>query len=150
MTGNYFSQTAGDATAKWPVEVLWAAAIGLPVVECLIAELVAVEELQALLTREPQRVEAADTSFPIILSPHGHIADGYHRCARRYRDGYTTVLACQLLKLPPPSDVYRNYDVVVGGDTVLTAPPPFRTVVTRLVMEQQKEQNDANASGKEI
>lgn len=47
------------------------------------------------------RVNAANTSFPIILSPAGGILDGTHRLLKALCSGKTELLAVRLKQMPP-------------------------------------------------
>lgn len=47
-----------------------------------------------------RRVMNTDTSIPIIISPKGQIADGYHRVMRALLDGKSTIKAYRLKEFP--------------------------------------------------
>jgi hypothetical protein len=47
-----------------------------------------------------RRVQNADLSFPIVLTPEGDIADGVHRLMRCMLEEKTTILCCRLEEMP--------------------------------------------------
>jgi hypothetical protein len=101
---NYYS----DDNGRWLVQTLWEAAKDLPVhkvsVRPLLKEL---HDLKELLTdpdthdEEMERVKNADLSYPIILTPDGHICDGCHRTLKVYLSGHKMINAVQLQEMPP-------------------------------------------------
>lgn len=107
-------QTYSDGERTWAVEDLWRAVEGLPTervpladldVETLLDSHVWVEEGERLTVREildhALRVEEADLSYPIILTPSGDIADGVHRVIKAYRLGQSDIVAVRLHEMPP-------------------------------------------------
>ena len=51
-----------------------------------------------------RRMENVDMDEPIILTPWGAIADGYHRLARAIMEGKRTVKAYRLNVMPQPDE----------------------------------------------
>lgn len=49
-----------------------------------------------------KRVESADMSFPVVLSPDGVIIDGRHRLCKALMNGDKTLLVVQLETMPTP------------------------------------------------
>lgn len=59
---------------------------------------------------EMTRVKNANLQYPILLSPEGFIADGWHRVAKAILDGKTTIKAIRMESLPTPCKVVNEYD----------------------------------------
>lgn len=108
-------QTYSDGQHTWAVRDLWQAVEGqtakrVPLddldVEGILDSLDWTEEGERLTIREildhSRRVEEADLAYPIILTPDGHIADGYHRVIKAYRLGHPDIMAVRLHEMPPP------------------------------------------------
>lgn len=112
-----YSQTYSDGKSTWDVRDLWEAASRLPSSLVPILELPGFEDLlgsyiwskheewtKALTIAEilehSDRVANADLTYPIILTPDGHIADGYHRVVKAIRKGHSSILAIRLGKMP--------------------------------------------------
>lgn len=53
---------------------------------------------------EVKRTNDADLSYPIILTPNGHVADGFHRLAKAFLEGRTWVWAYRLNEMPKPDE----------------------------------------------
>lgn len=47
-----------------------------------------------------KRVQQADMSYPIILTPNGSVADGMHRLVKALLEGRLTIQAVRLRKMP--------------------------------------------------
>ena len=107
-------QTYSDGERTWAVEDLWQAVEGqtakrVPLadldVEGLLDSHAWAEEGERLTVREildhARRVEEADLSYPIILTPDGDIADGYHRVIKAHRLGHPDIMAVRLHEMPP-------------------------------------------------
>ena len=104
--------TNGDLT--WDVKDLWEAARGLKPSFVPIEEIVDTNELLnshtwsagRMSVREilghADRVDKADLSYPIILTPEGHIGDGCHRLVRLWKEGKSHALVVRLEKMPTP------------------------------------------------
>lgn len=113
MTGEH---TFSHNGRTWRVKDLWAAAETLPRKMVPLTDLEADRLLdscvwsqsgawtKALTVKEilahASRVEAADLSYPIILTPEGRIADGTHRIVKALRLGYRRIVAVQLPTMP--------------------------------------------------
>ncbi len=102
-----------DNGSSWDVAALWKAAEGLPSDLLLISDVTEIDNLLDTWPWEPEttlrgviahmrKVEAADLSYPIILTPAGAVADGCHRIAKVLLRGGTHILAVRLDKMPPP------------------------------------------------
>ena len=52
---------------------------------------------------EMKQVEDADLSYPVILTPDGFLADGFHRSVKAHLMGRKTIMAVRLAKMPRPS-----------------------------------------------
>jgi hypothetical protein len=55
-------------------------------------------------------IEAADLSYPIILSADGSVMDGMHRVARALHEGRPSIKAVQLTVDPEPDYIDRRPD----------------------------------------
>lgn len=107
--------TYSDGVSTWNVPDLWRAVEGLEPVQMPLGEIVDIEEFLDSHTwscgpmsvreivREADRLAGADLSWPIILTPEGHIADGCHRIMRALRDGVATLPVVRLAVMPPPA-----------------------------------------------
>lgn len=111
------SATFSTDRSTWAVADLWEAAHGITAVYEEVAALPGVESIQAGLywcedgfdgmTEEERaeheaRIEQADLSYPIILTPEGKVADGAHRVCKCLRLGVVRILAVRLPCMPPP------------------------------------------------
>ena len=47
-----------------------------------------------------ERINKADLSYPIILTPEGIVCDGWHRIAKAVLNGNTTIKAVRLISMP--------------------------------------------------
>ena len=52
-----------------------------------------------------QLIDAADLSYPIILSAGGAVMDGMHRVAKAVREGRAEIEAVQFAEDPPPDHI---------------------------------------------
>jgi len=107
--------TYSNGEETWDVKDLWAAAEGIEPVWLSLDEVVDIEELLdshtwsagPLSVREIldhlNRIENADLSYPIILTPEGFIGDGCHRLIRAWREGREGIHVVQLEAMPPSS-----------------------------------------------
>lgn len=50
-------------------------------------------------------VDAADTTYPIVLDAEGRLMDGMHRAVQRLAQGHSTIWAVRLPTTPPPDFV---------------------------------------------
>lgn len=109
-------QTYSDGTYSWDVADLWRMAALLKPVEVALCLITDVDKLLDShcwsagpmtvneIMEHADRVERADLSYPIILTPDGCIADGVHRVVKCLRTGQTRILAVYLPVMPPPKD----------------------------------------------
>jgi len=105
VSSNYYSCSKdGGPTKCWFAETLWRYAEGLTPktvdIKPFLAENWALSPFH--YEEERERVEKADLSYPIILSCDGRIMDGYHRLARAFLLGHTSLLVVQFTEDPPP------------------------------------------------
>lgn len=112
--------TYSDGQHVWDVQILWAMAEMHKAVEVRLADIPNVtvnlmesycwtktgEWVKALTVAEilkhADRVEKADLTKPIILTPDGCVADGIHRIIKAIRKGESSILAVRLPIMPPP------------------------------------------------
>ena len=57
-----------------------------------------------------ERIQNADTSIPIIVSPYGRVMDGYHRVVKRLLIDREVKIPCYRLKEMPEADVKPEDD----------------------------------------
>ncbi len=105
------SHAVAGGRGFWWTERLWTEAADLPVREVTIA---AIREFDTdcwfngkgptcrEVAEHARRIQAADLTYPIILSAHGVLMDGGHRIAKAYLLGRRTVSARQFLTDPEP------------------------------------------------
>jgi len=112
--------TYSDGRNVWDVQILWAMAEMHKAVEVKLSDIPNVtvnlmesycwtrtgEWVKALTVAEilkhADRVEKADLTKPIILTPDGCVADGIHRIIKAIRKGESSILAIRLPIMPPP------------------------------------------------
>jgi hypothetical protein len=70
-------------------------------VDICIKSMPEIKDIEALLD-DKRRIETADLSYPIILTPDYDMADGYHRVAAALLAGKTHIRAKILDKMPKP------------------------------------------------
>lgn len=97
----------------WRVSSLWAAAEGLPAVTVPLSDFDAIWDLDCWfgdvhrptvgrVLAHMARVEAADLSFPILLSETGVVMDGVHRLCKARLAGHAGILAVRFAPTPAP------------------------------------------------
>lgn len=105
------SHTVPGGRGHWWTEGLWRAAADLPVQRVAIADVAEVDTdcwfrgaapTLRQVADHARRIEAADLSYPIILSASGGLMDGGHRLARALIDGHTHVDAVRFDTDPAP------------------------------------------------
>ena len=109
----HHGQTFTDGDVTWDVGTLWNLVASQAPVEFPVAALPAFDArvwvdrwknvTPEWIIRHAQRIQQADLSCPILLTPDGEIADGWHRLAKARLEGRETLPALRL-----PED-YRNY-----------------------------------------
>ena len=99
--------TFSDGTYEWDVTDLWEAASGLTPVPVCVDTLGDLDEPVWGSNMTPldvvghiRRINAADLSYPIILTPDGWIADGVHRVLKTILAGGNMVMAVTLPAMP--------------------------------------------------
>jgi hypothetical protein len=105
--------TYSNGHQTWPVATLWEAAKDLTPITAPIAEICDLDDLLdshtwsdgPLSVREivdhHERIQDADLSYPIILTPEGWIADGVHRIVKAHLAGITHLPVVRLTQMPP-------------------------------------------------
>lgn len=99
---NYVKSAAhtwtGPGGQLYDVKKLWDLAKESPVAEVPLDERIAGRKVTELLSGggDAERLENADLSYPILLSPEGHRVDGNHRIAKALRQGLTSLPAQKL------------------------------------------------------
>jgi hypothetical protein len=106
---------AGEPLRIWDVKRLWELARGLPVRQVSLSSLDDLDRVGwhgqsrnygRLTCREvadhARLIQDADLSHPILLSAEGHLLDGFHRLAKAYLLGQTSISAVQFTQNPEP------------------------------------------------
>jgi hypothetical protein len=109
------SHTVPGGRACWSVERLWRAAEGLPVRQVAIADIAEFDQdcwfggrhvpTCRAVADHARRIQAADLSFPIILSSDGRLMDGGHRVGKAWLLGQTEIAAVRFETDPQPDSV---------------------------------------------
>jgi hypothetical protein len=116
MRKQYSFRPGADGLDAWDVDRLVTLTAGLPVEELPLAEIAQLDEnywydhdyspTVRSIADHVRLVQAADLSYPIIVSPEGRVMDGMHRVVRALVEGRATISAVRLPLLPEPD--YRN------------------------------------------
>ena len=99
---NYFA----DGSKRWNAKTLWAAASEIHPVNIETEVLLATGDkcpssfTPRDLVEEVRRVTYADRSFPVVLTPEGHVCDGWHRVIQASVAGAATVRCVRLATMP--------------------------------------------------
>ncbi|MFI4976655.1 MAG: hypothetical protein ACHP84_19135 [Caulobacterales bacterium] len=112
------SRPTADGRAFYWTERLWAASRGLPVKRVPIASIAEFERdcwfgeshtpTCRAVAEHARRIQAADLSYPVILSSDGGLMDGGHRIAKAWLAGQTEIAAVRFEQDPPPDWVVPN------------------------------------------
>ena len=115
MRNQYYFRRSTRGLLAWDVDRLVALSVQFPRIELSLA---AIRELDAPFSSEHEDtltwrnvaehaglIEAADLSFPIILSSDGSVMDGMHRVAKAVLLGRATIEAVQFTEDPAPDFV---------------------------------------------
>ena len=108
MRKQYYLQPSDRGLLAWDVDRLVALTAGMPVRDVPLADLSELDETHwfhgedsrptcRVLAEHFRLVQAADLSYPIILSSNGRVMDGMHRVVKAYLQRDHTVRAVQLL-----------------------------------------------------
>lgn len=99
----------------WTVSRLWELSRDLPHFEYAVSRFEGFDEDQwycsvhvptiRSVLEHMQRIEAADLTYPILLSETGAVMDGIHRICKAYLHDRKTVMAVQFSQNPPPDKV---------------------------------------------
>jgi hypothetical protein len=98
---DFGSSYYSDGTSSWLDSALWDA----PGPEGMLTITQLPEEVLKVvngLLEDKDRIEKAGLNYPIVLTPEGNLADGYHRVAKAILEGKTRVPAKFLRKMPLP------------------------------------------------
>jgi hypothetical protein len=97
----------------WRMHQLWQLAAGLSVKKVRLSQLDGFDEVRwfggprnivptcRAIAEHARDIQAANLSYPIILSPTGEVLDGWHRICKAYLEGIEELAAVQLVTLPP-------------------------------------------------
>jgi hypothetical protein len=112
------SRPTPEGRAFWSTRTLWSAAEGLSAQRVAIADIAEFDqdcwfgEAHAPTCRavaeHARAIQAADLSYPIILSSDGRLMDGGHRIAKAWLMGLTEIDAVRFESDPPPDRVIRT------------------------------------------
>lgn len=120
--GSYYS----NGKYSWSDQSLWNAAKNCPIKAIHISDLPEASELR-VLAEDYRRVTDCDTSFPVVVTPEGHLADGYHRCVKRILQGFDTVHVQQLEAMPPPDRPHKGkWHIDTATNTAISPDEIFR------------------------
>lgn len=98
----------------WCVSDLWEAAKDLPILEVPLigmkTDLCPWDDMGDFLQfcKHAKLSQEADLSYPIILDPHGNIADGRHRFAKAIMEGHRTIKVQRLVEMPTPAYTFDD------------------------------------------
>ena len=109
------SRPTPEGRVFWSTATLWRAAEGLPVRQVAIADIAefdrdcwfgeAHEPTCRAVAVHARAIQAADLSYPIILSSDGGLMDGGHRIAKAWLLGQAEIAAVRFETDPPPDSV---------------------------------------------
>lgn len=114
MRKQYFFRSSDGGMLAWDVDRLVALSSGLSRKAILISSIreldqgwagEAAEHTWRGLLEHIKLIEAADLSYPIILSARGEVMDGMHRVAKAVHQGQTEIIAVQFAVDPAPDHV---------------------------------------------
>jgi hypothetical protein len=115
MRKQYFFRPTLGAFSAWDVDRLVALTRALPRRRVALSDIRELNEpwfgsgespTWRALVEHVKLMDAADLSFPIILSADGTVMDGMHRVAKACRTGLADIEAVQFVVDPPPD--YEN------------------------------------------
>jgi hypothetical protein len=112
------SHTVPGGRAFWLTEKLWRAAEGLPVTRVPLAAIAEFEQdcwfgerhapTCKAVAEHARRIQAADLSYPVILSADGRLMDGGHRIAKAWLQGENDIAAVRFTVDPEPERVIAS------------------------------------------
>ena len=117
MRKQYHFRQVGDDTYIWDVHRLVGLSQDLPIHDVLLSDIKELNEAYWFPNSHPttqdiiehiQLIQAADLSYPIILSADGRVMDGMHRIAKAKLQNLFTIKAVNF-QLTPEAD-YINID----------------------------------------
>jgi len=109
--------TYSDGAFTWDVKDLWNAAEGIEPVSMPVSYILNIEQFLdshswsagKMSVREildhAERIDNADLSYPILLTPDGCVADGCHRIVKAIKMGIESLPVIRLKKMPR-SNIY--------------------------------------------
>ena len=119
MRKQYFFRPSHRGLLAWDVDRLVQLSSGLPLTRVPLTEIRELDE-PCFGEEEPptwrsmighiELIEAADLSFPIILSAGGEVMDGMHRVAKAVLQGRPDIEAVRFTEDPSPDHVGRGPD----------------------------------------
>lgn len=119
MRKQYYFRQSTRGILAWDIDRLAALSAGLPRKLVPLSQITEVDEAWGGDDERPtwramlehvKLIEAADLSFPIILSSSGAVMDGRHRVAKAALLGQTEITAVQFDDDPEPDYVGRGPD----------------------------------------
>jgi hypothetical protein len=109
--GEKHSRPVAGGRGYWWTESLWTAAMGLPVFQVALADIMELDEDCWFDGRAPtcrevaehsRRITDADLEYPVIFASDGRLMDGGHRIARAWLEGIDEVDAVRFEVDPEP------------------------------------------------
>ena len=117
MRKQYYFQQSSHGLLAWDVDRLVTLSSALPRKRIPLTSIGELDDVWygrdesptwRALVEHVKLLEAADLSFPIILSASGAVMDGMHRVAKAARDGCQYIDAVQFVEDPEPDHVGRG------------------------------------------
>lgn len=112
MPTEYHNRVIDGRRVSWRVDRLRELARGLEATEIPLSSIFEFDEVYwfddeyrptcRAVVEHLQRIEAADLTDPILLSPDGHVVDGMHRVAKAHLAGRESIPAVRLVEYPEP------------------------------------------------
>lgn len=111
MRKQYFFRPSSAGFSAWDVDKLIELTGAYPRRDVALSEIRELNEpwcgpgeaaTWVALVEHVKLIDAADSSFPIILAADGTVMDGMHRVAKAFRAGRTHIEAVQFSVDPPP------------------------------------------------
>ena len=114
MRKQYYFRNSPRGVLAWDVDRLVQLVASLPEKDVPLAQIRELDESWAgegepvtwrSMVDHIRLIDAADLSFPIVLSARGDVMDGMHRAAKALLQGRTTIAARQFERDPEPDYV---------------------------------------------
>ena len=119
MRKQYYFRQSTRGILAWDIDRLVSLSAGLPRKRVPLSQITELDEpwfgdderpTWRSMLEHVKLIEAADLSFPIILSSSGAVMDGRHRVAKAALLGHAAIAAVQFDKDPEPDYVGRGPD----------------------------------------